>query len=173
MNKLFLTNVFILVLVAISLIVSSCGGNGSYSNNNEDNSFSYVPPKTWNTVEEVKRNIEGTVWTYTEPGKFWRKIEFKNGKCNYYTAKPSTGNWGDPEIYDYLVSERRYEDTGKKYINIAINIFGDGIRGTLQECLVKPDDGHYNFSPSTKMFKEWFETDAQGIIMEQKDYEWD
>ena len=31
---------------------------------------------------------------------------------------PSKGDWGEPEICDYTIEERRYSNTGEKYIGI-------------------------------------------------------
>lgn len=76
------------------------------------------------TVEKVKGLIENTTWTYTQPiekgDKFdqWCKLEFKGGKLYYYEVSPSEGEWGEPKICDYTIEERRYSNTGEKYIGV-------------------------------------------------------
>lgn len=76
------------------------------------------------TVEGVRQYIEGTVWTYTrtiEKGDaldVWVKMEFKGGKLYFYKVYPSEGTWGKPYEVDYTVEERRYSNTGNRYIGV-------------------------------------------------------
>ena len=78
----------------------------------------------WNDIEEVKSSLNGTIWTYTssigEDDMFnmWCKLEFKNDKLYYYEVSPSKGEWGEPQVCDYSIEERRYSNTGRRYIGI-------------------------------------------------------
>ena len=78
----------------------------------------------WNDIGKVKSNLNGTIWTYTssigEDDMFnmWCKLEFKNDKLYYYEVSPSEGEWGEPQVCDYSIEERRYSNTGNKYIGI-------------------------------------------------------
>lgn len=75
------------------------------------------------TIEGVSQLLENTTWTYTQPiddDKFgyWCRLVFKNGKLYYYEVFPSNGEWGEPNICDYSIEERRYSNTGERYIGI-------------------------------------------------------
>ena len=80
--------------------------------------------KKCSTIENVRELIENTTWTFTKPiredDKFnhWCRLVFKNGKLYYYEVSPSKGEWGEPNICDYTIEERRYSNTGKKYIAV-------------------------------------------------------
>ena len=84
----------------------------------------YEWAQKWKTTEETRSNLEGTIWTYTssiekdDMFNKWCKLEFKNGKLYYYEVSPSDGDWGKPQVCDYTVEERRYSNTGERYIGV-------------------------------------------------------
>lgn len=80
--------------------------------------------KKCSTINDVKELIDGTTWSFTQDiGKenmfnMWCKLEFKNDKLYYYEVNPSEGDWGEPRVCDYSIEERRYSNTGERYIGI-------------------------------------------------------
>jgi hypothetical protein len=62
------------ILLTITLSLASCNFNGN-SNNSK-----------WNDIEEVKSNLNGTIWTHTswideeDTFKVWCKLVFQNDK---------------------------------------------------------------------------------------------
>ena len=78
----------------------------------------------WSSVDQAKQSIENTSWTFYEDIREganydrWCRLKFKNGKLYFYEVSPAKGEWGNPEICDYIVEERRYSDTGRKYVCI-------------------------------------------------------
>ena len=107
------------ILLAFALSLASCGGNNQ-SQQASDQEWAMK----WNDIGKVKSNLNGTIWTYTssigEDDMFnmWCKLEFKNDKLYYYEVSPSKGEWGEPQVCDYSIEERRYSNTGNKYIGI-------------------------------------------------------
>lgn len=93
----------------------------------ETSKLEYEWRNKWNSVDKVKQSIENSSWTYhgyIEKGDNydrWCRLKFKNGKLYFYEVSPSEGEWGSPEICDYVVEERRYSNTGGKYICIIWN----------------------------------------------------
>lgn len=76
--------------------------------------------KSFATVDDVQRNIEGTIWTYTEVGsKLWFKLVFRNGMADFYCSFPAKGEWGEPSAsYCYTIEEHRYSNTGERYVAV-------------------------------------------------------
>lgn len=77
--------------------------------------------KNAKSIDEVKENLNGTVWHYTEDLDnsdigCWIKVEFNNGRYTSYYALPSDGKWTQDKSGNYKLEEGRYNDTGKKYI---------------------------------------------------------
>lgn len=80
--------------------------------------------REFNTVDGVRKGIDGTIWTYTnvigENDNFnvWCRLEFRDGKLYYQEVSPSEGEWGEPQICEYVIGERRYSNTGRRYVDI-------------------------------------------------------
>lgn len=80
--------------------------------------------RDFTTIEGVRQGIEETIWTYTkvigEDDNFnlWCRLEFHDGKLYYQEVSPSEGEWGEPQICDYTVSEERYSNTGERFIAV-------------------------------------------------------
>ncbi|MBR1934157.1 MAG: zinc ribbon domain-containing protein [Prevotella sp.] len=115
--------VFLLGLVL--LIMTNTAGTGrSSSNTRADKVAAVAPATTFTTVDDVRRNIEGTVWTYTEiigdddSYDRWCRLRFDEGRLLFYEVSPSKGEWGEPHVCDYEVEEARYSNTGERYIRI-------------------------------------------------------
>lgn len=100
--------VLTIILVAIiNLVMISCG-NGAFGG------------KSWDTIEDVRKNIDGTVWTYTQPNDVWIKLEFKNGKCYVYTSNQSKCSWGEAKCEDYIINEYIEKRTNEKIVMVSI-----------------------------------------------------
>lgn len=79
--------------------------------------------KNAKTIDEVKRNLNGTVWHYTENLDnsdigCWIKVEFNNGRYTSYYALPSEGKWTQDKSGTYELKEGRYSNTGERYISV-------------------------------------------------------
>lgn len=75
------------------------------------------------TVEEVRKLLNGTTWHYTENLSnsqigCWLKVEFRNGQYTSYYASPSDGHWTKSKTGTYSIDEGRYSNTGTKYIAV-------------------------------------------------------
>ena len=110
----------------------------------------------FSTESGVKNNIENTIWTYTERGEIWRRIEFRNGKAYLSTAFPASGKWGEQEVYNYSIAERRYSDTGKRCIVVEMREPGEEF--SFRKLV--PATGQCNWSRET-------------FTMDLGDYFWD
>lgn len=125
------------------------------------NSTDYTSSRTisFNNLEDIKKNIDGTIWTHTEPLKgrnqFWYRIKFNNGKVSFCRAYPSDGKWDfeNESNYDYTIEEDRYLDTGEKYYYISF--------------------GQFRFIPSTSNLIIYYPNDRQYYAMRMRDYKWD
>lgn len=68
-------------------------------------------------IDEMRKAIDNTTWTYTETGNlFWYKLVFKGSKIRIYSAMPSDGQWKFDEECLYTLEEGRYFDDGRRYI---------------------------------------------------------
>jgi hypothetical protein len=118
-----------LTWVVLAMLISAIGiyfgeqyDDYKWKENKEREELEYA--QKCSTIEGVSQLLEGSVWTYTdyigEDDKFnvWCKLEFKNDKLYYYEVSPSEGEWGEPQVCDYSIEERRYSNTGNKYIGI-------------------------------------------------------
>lgn len=91
--------------------------------------ITHIDKERFTTIENVQKNLDGTVWTWTEPlrdkdlesYKFWKRFEFKNNKLYIQTAAPSKGEWGEATEHNYKVEEKRNVNTGKKIIVVLIS----------------------------------------------------
>lgn len=108
MKRIFKYLMIIMALVAVCVAFVSCGGNSIFGG------------KSWDTIANVQKNIDGTVWTYTQPNDLWIKLEFKNGKCNVYTSNQSKGSWGVPKCENYVVKEYVEKQTSEKVVVVSI-----------------------------------------------------
>jgi len=77
------------------------------------------------SVEEVTNCIEG-VWVSSPSGELWKKIVFKDSMYKMYSASPSSGRWSNnpSRVGSYLIKEKRFIDTGKKYTTVFLNNSG-------------------------------------------------
>ena len=97
-----------MAVVAVCFAFTSCGGNSIFGG------------KSWDTIADVQKNIDGTVWTYTQPNDIWTKLEFKNGKCYVYHSNRNKGSWGDPYCDDYEINEVVKKQTSEKNVVVSI-----------------------------------------------------
>lgn len=159
----------VLLLAAIPLLFASC--NSGYSSNEElpkdtnpSVEFAEQPvlsqEELYSSIDGVRDNIEGTVWTYTEVGsRLWFKLVFRDGKVDYYCSFPAAGEWGESETsYYYTIEEHRYSDSGRKYISV--------------DMRREPSDEHWCFQliPSSGQSSMGF---GNSFIMDPHDYVWD
>jgi len=118
-----------LTWVVLAMLISAIGiyfgeqyDDYKWKENKEREELEYA--QKCSTIEGVSQLLEGSVWTYTdyigEDDKFnvWCKLEFKNNKLYYYEVNPSKGEWGEPQVCDYTIEERRYSNTGTRYIGV-------------------------------------------------------
>ena len=120
-KKTLVKRKYIYILLGI-ITISNIGMNveSDIKENKEEEEYA----QKCSTIEGVSQLLEGSVWTYTdyigEDDKFnvWCKLEFKNNKLYYYEVNPSKGEWGEPQVCDYTIEERRYSNTGTRYIGV-------------------------------------------------------
>lgn len=77
-------------------------------------------------IDMVRICIVGT-WVSTPRGDIWNRIVMKADKTyDLYSSMPSSGSWGDSPDYTgtYTIEERRYSDTGKKYVQVFLKDSG-------------------------------------------------
>lgn len=118
--------------------------------------------KRFASVENMQEDLEGTVWTWTEPlsdadranVKTWVRFEFKNNKLYIQSAYPSNGKWGNAREHTYTIKENRDFNNGKKYIGVFIT------------------GGHY-FVPSTGFYNQPGLYEVHKRVMRERDYTWD
>ncbi len=68
-------------------------------------------------VDEMRKAIDNTIWTYTETGNlFWYKLVFIGNRVKIYSAIPSDGQWKFDEECSYTLEEGRFLDDGRRYI---------------------------------------------------------
>lgn len=77
--------------------------------------------KNAKTIEDVRNNLNGTIWHYTENLDnsdigCWIKVEFNNGRYTSYYALPSEGKWTQDKTGTYEIQEGRYSNTGERFI---------------------------------------------------------
>lgn len=90
----------------------------------EHQNTGYEWAQQWNSIEKVKTNLNGTIWTYTasigenDMFNMWCRLEFKNDKLYYCEVSPSEGDWGNPQVCDYTIEEKRYSNTGERYVGV-------------------------------------------------------
>ena len=41
-----------------------------------------------------------------------------NSKITYCEVSPSEGDWGNPQVCDYTIEEKRYSNTGERYVGV-------------------------------------------------------
>lgn len=105
----------------IGFCMASCNNsNVSGPVEDSDSVEEIAVQKSFATVDDVQRNIEGTIWTYTEVGsKLWFKLVFRNGMADFYCSFPAKGEWGEPSAsYCYTIEEHRYSNTGERYVAV-------------------------------------------------------
>lgn len=113
-------------MLLVGLLLTSCNNVGGPAEESVDSMVDeeIVEQESqedrYSTIDAVRRNIDGTVWTYTEVGsKLWFKYVFHDGVVDYYCSFPAAGEWGEVSAtYTYEVNEHRYTDTGRRYIAI-------------------------------------------------------
>lgn len=127
-----LSCIIVIILLLPCPIMIGIGHNLITSNVKNSNSIAKtarIDKNRYSTVENVQKNLDGTVWTWTEPlrdkdlesYKFWKRFEFKNNKLYIQTATPSKGEWGEATERNYKVEEKRNVNTGKKIIVVLIS----------------------------------------------------
>lgn len=108
-------------------------------------------------INKMEEAIKNTVWTRTEEGDFWLKLEFLNGTVKIYRAFPIDGHWTFDEECPYTLEEGRFIDDGRRYIAAVIR---------YKELSIPPKfvitNGHLSWLGII---------DAGGFIL--GDYEWD
>lgn len=110
------------------------------------------------TIEGIAQYIEGKTWVYAEPIKRssdfckWFKFKFSNGKVTLWTAYPSDGRWGEPDVFDYTIEKTRYTDTGEYYIRV---VFSCG----------------YKFVPEKSIFYGRFDSEGDYVRSCDKNYD--
>ena len=149
------------VLILILGCLSSCTSNSGTKDKEVENFVAPAPKQpTYDTKEEIISNLNGSVWTFTEPVNVfsnvllesrWTRLEFKNGKVYIQRALPSDGSWGDPETKDYEVFDGRYSDTGEKYAAVKF--------------------GYYRFVPKSGVLA--IPIEGSQIQLKQTDFNWD
>ncbi len=79
------------------------------------------------TINEVKKCLAG-VWIENTRDQIWKKIEFTaNGTYKLWEAYPADGKWGStPESGKYAIEEKRFSDTGEKYVCVRLLNTGMG-----------------------------------------------
>ena len=140
-----------------ALCVFACGvGLGVWMYNNELESQRWKDEQAYiqqySTIDKVKHNIEGTVWTYTEPTTkeiaVWFRVEFKEGKVYVNEVDASQGDWGKAREYEYTVEERRYSNTGNRYICV---VFGDA----WKHYMLVPQDRTFYYEGIPMPISDW------------------
>ena len=123
----------ILLSISCGLLFFSC--NSRNNTTTESDSSSLDSPtvqeeistedkvKNAKSTDEVRKNLNGTIWHYTENLDnsdigCWIKVEFNNGKYTSYYALPSDGKWTQDKSGNYELKEGRYSNTGEKYISV-------------------------------------------------------
>lgn len=145
------TLLFSLLLIGLFSCNSSPSQSGSASgeelSKKESSKKKLSQEELFSTESRIRENIENTIWTYTKPGDYWKRIEFKNGKAYFSTAWPASGAWGEKEVYNYTIVERRYSDTGKRCMVIEMTEPGE------EFCFLKlvPATGQCNWLRETFM----------------------
>lgn len=118
-------NIWIIVCVLIAIVVGFLVFAPEESNpyNNRpvshlvSNKITQGDIQSIKDVEEMRKAIDNTIWTYTETGNlFWYKLVFNGNKVKIYTAMPSDGQWKLEEECSYTLEEGRYIDDGRRYI---------------------------------------------------------
>lgn len=122
--------------IIIAILFMPCPimiGIGLAKTNMKDESslekITHIDKERFSTIEKTQKNLDGTIWTWTKPltdrdretYKFWRRMEFKDGKLYIQSATPSKGEWGEAHKYDYQIEEKRDVRTGKKFIAVLIS----------------------------------------------------
>ena len=104
------------------MIISIIGMNIEADSEEKKRDFEWE--QKCSSVESVSKMLEGSVWTYTknidddDMFNVWCKLVFTKGKLYYYQVIPSEGSWGEPQVCDYTIEERRYNNTGARYIGV-------------------------------------------------------
>lgn len=118
-----------------------------------------VEKTSFNTADQIRNNINGTIWTHTEPlsgnNQFWYRLNFKNGKVYFNRTYPRNGKWEseNESSYNYTIEEDRYTDTGEKYNYINF--------------------GQFRFIPNTRTLIIYYPSGAEYYKMKMNDYNWD
>lgn len=139
-----------------NLTTSSSADDGK---NEQKHSQTTLERKSFDSANEISKNIDGTIWTHTEPLKgrnqFWYRLRFNNGKVYFNRAYPRDGEWNTSEesSYDYTIEEDRYIDTGEKYTYLSF--------------------GQFRFIPSTATLVIYYPNDIQYYNMRIGEYNWD
>ena len=130
----------LLILFGILLVLTIVGVALSYSTNDRDKEVDRQElANRFISVESITKNIEGTIWTYTqvlnnvEDGEYWYRLHFTNGLLYMQETRPMDGEWGEPKTLEYEVGEHRYSNTGGLYVSVNWEKGGD----------------HYIFQPET------------------------
>lgn len=95
--------------------------------NGRDSSYSVV--EDYNTVAKTRSLLDGSIWHFASPigekdmFNKWCKLVFRDGKLYYYEVSPSEGDWGEPTVCDYTIEEKRYSDTGERFISVNWHAF--------------------------------------------------
>lgn len=148
--------------VAISLMCFSCG-NGIFGG------------KSWDTIEGVRKNIDGTVWTYTQPNDLWIKLEFRNGKCYVYSSCRNQGSWGNARCTDYVINEAVKKSTSEKIVLVSIGtdtyISGNsGMKSAFGTSLpTYSSRPEYNLSPKEEIL---YTASGLPLSVHPTDYKW-
>lgn len=106
----------------INEFTSIFGSKITESSQNSSTTVNLSVEEMFSTVESTSKYIENTVWTHTTVGStIWTRFVFSNGGVKVYSAFPRDGKWGAPKEYAYEIKERRFSNTGEKYISIIVN----------------------------------------------------
>ena len=166
MVRFFRLTGLIMAVVTVCLMCFSCG-NGSTNG--------IFGGKSWNTVEEVRKNINGTVWTYTQPNDLWMKLEFRNGKCYVYKSIQSRGSWGEAKCEDYEICEIVKKRTSEKIVVISIgkdayitgySSMSNGLGGYLPYYGMRTE---FSLSPKEEIL---YLSDGSPVSVHPTDYKW-